>query len=202
MPANTPNRIYPYPVPGDPTDVPGDLERFAVRVDADLRDLENESVPRAMAQFLGTITNTVPGVSTSGPLTWQLTDYNTVPVNFTDRAVVPVTDATTTALRVNYTGYWYIGSSVQIGTAVSGDGIDMLGVEILRNGGATPANARTTTHDVVFPTDSTHVLDVSCGLFLNAGDTVGVRGLVGRSAGTAPARFERRSITLLRMTRS
>ena len=205
MPASTPNRNYPYPVPADPTDVAGDIQRFAEAVDSDLRTIENESVPRAMAQFFGTVTNTVPGVSTSGPLTWQLTDYNTVAPHISagegKTAVVPVTDATTTALRVNHTGFWYIGSSVQIATAVVGAGIDMLGIEILRNGGATPANARTTTHDVVFAADATRILDVSCGLFLTDGDTVGIRGLVGRSAGNAPARFERRSITLLRMTR-
>ena len=98
-----------------------------------------------------------------------------------------------------------VGAAVVLDTDTSGLGI-LTERDILKSIGAdqNPDHETAgshTTHDVVFAADATRILDVSCGLFLTDGDTVGIRGLVGRSAGNAPARFERRSITLLRMTR-
>lgn len=203
MVAFTPNLNFPYAQPTDPADVPLRLQEFAEAVDASLGALEDAARPRAMAQFLGTVTNTIPGTATSGTFTWQLTDFNTEPFFAGNTpAVVPVTDASTTQLTVNWPGFWYVSSSVQIASMGAGSGVDMIGIDILVNGLSTPFNARTVTHDVVFAADGTHVLDVSTGLLLAAGDKVSVRGVVGRSSGSAPVRFERRSITLLRMTQS
>jgi hypothetical protein len=203
MVAFTPNLSFPYAQPTDPADVPLRLEEFAEAVDSSLGALEDRARPRAMAQFLGTVTNTIPGTATSGTFTWQLTDYNTEPFfPGNTPALVPVTDASTTQLTVNWPGFWYVSSSVQIASMGTGSGVDMIGIDILVNGLSSPFNARSVTHDVVFAADGTHVLDVSTGLLLAAGDRVSVRGVVGRSSGSAAVRFERRSITLLRMTQS
>lgn len=207
MVAFTPNRNYPYAQPTDPADVPERLQAFAEAVDFDLNYFEGRSRPRGMAQFFGNVMNTIPGTATSGTLTWQLTDFNTQPVDpplagGPPPAVVPVTDASTTQLTVNYPGFWYVSSSVQIGTNASGSGIDLVGIEILQNATVVATNVKSWTHDVTFTDDITHTLDVSCGLFLAAGDTVAIRGGVGRSSLAASVRFFNRSITLLRMTLS
>lgn len=201
MVAFTPFRNYPYAQATDPADVPERLQAFAEAVDFDLEFEEARAQPRHMAQFFGNIQNTVPGTATSGMLTWQLTDFNTVrEVGPSDPAMVPVTDAATTVLRVNFPGFWYVTTTVQIGSSAAG--IDLVGIEILQNSVVVGTNVSSLTHDVVFAADGTHVLDASCGLFMAANDSVSVRGRVGRSSGTASVRFLNRSITALRMTQS
>jgi hypothetical protein len=54
MPANTPNRLYPYPLPADPFDVPGDLQRLAEAIDDDVCALTNGVVGRPVSRFRGT----------------------------------------------------------------------------------------------------------------------------------------------------
>jgi hypothetical protein len=198
----TPNYAIPYAQPTDPADVPFYLEGLAVQVDEVLADLELQARARPMAQFLGTIPNTLPGTATLGTLTWQLTDFNTPGPIAGVPAVVPINDASTTALQVNYAGFWYIFGTVQAQNTVPAANIDSLGTEILHNGIATPANSRSNTHDTTNSFDPTVIIDASCGIFLNAGDTVGLRGLVDRASGAASATFGRRSITMLRMTQS
>lgn len=207
MVAFTPNRNYPYAQPTDPADVPERLQAFAEAVDFDLRVEEDRAQARHMAQFFGNVTNTIPGTATSGMLTWQFTDFNTkrltgVPPSQTLPAMVPVTDATTTMLEVNFPGFWYVTTSVQIGTSPAAAGVDIIGIEILQNGVVVATNVSSLTHDVTFTNDATHTLDASCGLFLATADTVSVRGRVGRSSLAASVRFFNRSITLLRMTQS
>lgn len=198
----TPNYTIPYAQPTDPADVPFYLEGLATRVEEVLAGLELQARPRPMAQFLGTIPNTLIGTATLGTLTWQLTDFNTDGPTVGTPAVVPINDASTTALRVNYAGFWYIFGTVQAQNTVPSANIDSLGTEILHNGTATPANSRSNTHDTTNSADPTVIIDAACGLFLNAGDTVGLRGLVDRASGTASATFGPRSITLLRMTQT
>lgn len=208
MVALTPNRAYPYATPTDPADVPARLEAFAKAVDQDLSVLEPSARPRHMAQFFGNVMNTIPGTATSGTLTWQLTDFNTVSrtgpmLGGQDvLAVQPVTSATTTQLRVNVPGFWLVTTSVQVGTAIPSAGIDLIGIEIIKNATVVNTNTASLTHDTEFVNDTTHTLDASTGLVLAAGDTVAVRGRVGRSSGFASVRFFNRSITLLRMTQS
>lgn len=205
MPASTPNFGIPYSIPADAADVPLALQRLAERVDTVLTSLELQARPRHMAQFFGNVPNVVPGTATSGVLTWQLTDFNTkrpdgiIPVSETPPAVVEVTDASTTQLTVNVGGFWFVSASVQIGTSASGSGIDLIGLDILRNGAVIQETPATLSHNPIFTADVTHVLTASGGFLLSAGQTVSVRARVDRSSGTASARFLNRSITLLRM---
>lgn len=206
MVAFTPNRGYPYAQPTDPADVPARLQAFAEAVDDDLAFFEREGQPRHMAQFRGTVTNTVPGTATSGTLTWQLTEFNTkrldgiTPPSQTLPAMVPVTDATTTQLIVNYPGFWFVSATVQFGTTPAAAGVDLVGIELMKNATVVATNPLSWTHDVTFTNDATHILDVACGVLLAPGDTMAVRAGVGRSSLAAPVQFFNRSITLLRMT--
>jgi len=203
MPASTPNFLLPYPVPGDPADVPTALETLAEQIDLVLKDQEACAVPRPMAQFLGTVPNIIPGTATTGLFTWQLTDFNTTPSPcvFADGppAVEPVVDAATNQLRVNYSGLWFIFGTVQVERTVPASNIDDIAVEFTLNGSTTPHWARSSTHNVTTGGDTTHLLDASVCMTLAAGDLVGFRGAVARSAGAAPVTFNSRSITLLRM---
>lgn len=50
MPGATPNRGYPYPLAGDPVDIPGDLQRLAEAIDDDLEVVSATVRPRNAAQ--------------------------------------------------------------------------------------------------------------------------------------------------------
>lgn len=201
----TPNYSIPYPQPTDTVDVPRDLQALAERVETVLNEFETGQGflpfvgPRFMAQFLGTIPNTLIGTATLGTFTWQLTDFNTSASVLFPPAVEPINDASTTALRVNYTGFWWIFGTVQVQNTAPAANIDEIGTELLKNGIATPAQSRSSTHDVTNPNDPTFIIDASAGMFLTAGETVGLRGIVNRTSGTAGVTFGRRSITMLRM---
>lgn len=205
MPANTPNFGFTYPLPADPNDVPANLELFANQVEGALFALESYSRPRHMAQVLGSVTNTIPGTATQGTVTWQTTDFNTAweePIG-TEPAIVPFTDAATTNITVNWPGYWFIFASIQARTVAPAANIDELALELLLNGSATPPISRSGSHDVTNTSqDSTFLLDVASGLLLAQGDSIAVRAMVRRSAGTSAVSFGRRSLTLLRMTQS
>ncbi|MER5705979.1 hypothetical protein [Streptomyces sp. NPDC002122] len=206
MPGFTPNFTFPYSLPADPADVPTAMKDLAESIDFNLGQLENLLKPRTMAQFRGTVPNTLSGTAIAGSLTWQLTDFNTVGSEFVPNgaqtAVQPIVDASTNAITVNHDGLWWIFGTAQAQSQVAAANIDELGVEILHNGGATPANSRSGTHNTVNAVDPTIVVDASCVIPLLAGDTVGLRGLVRRASGAATATFLSRSITLLRMTTS
>lgn len=199
----TPNFSLPYAQPGDPADVPFYLQSLAERTEEELAALEGQGRPRYMAQFLGTITNTIPGTSTLGTFTWQLTDFNTFyPDFFPQPAVETLTDASTTQLTVNLPGFWFIFGSVQVPSTAASSNVDELGCEILINGSASPQQCRSSTHETTTSGDPTHLIDVSAGVLLAPGDRVGLRGIARRSAGNAAVSFGRRSITLLRMTQT
>lgn len=203
MPGSTPNFALPYALPVDPADVPFFLQGLAEGVDTALAGLEAQARPRYMAQFLGTIPNVIPGTATLGTFTWQTTDFNTLyPDFFPEPAVGPLTDASTTALKVNLPGFWFIFASVQVPSTAASANVDELGCEILLNGSAAPQQCRSSTHETTTAGDPTHLIDASAGILIAPGDTIGLRGIARRSAGNAPVTFSRRSITLLRMTQT
>lgn len=196
----TPNFALPYAQSTDPADVPFYLQGLAEGVDTALGTLAVSSRPRYMAQFLGTIPNVIPGTATLGTLTWQTTDFNQKYSDFPDPAVGPLTDPSTTALTVNFPGFWFVFGSVQIPSTAGSANVDELGCEILLNGTAAPQQCRSSTHETTTAGDPTHLIDASAGIFMSIGDTIGLRAIARRSAGNAPVTFGRRSLTLLRMT--
>ena len=204
MVAFTPNLLLPYAQPTDPADIPLRMQALAEEIDFRLNIQEQRARPRAMAQFLGTVPNIIPGTSQLGVLTWQTTDFNTtiIDAGTTNTAVQPIVDASTTAIRVNWPGLWFVWGAVQISTTVPAANIDELGMEILKNGTVTPQWCRSSTHETQIGDGESHIIDAASGIPLVAGDTIGLRAIVRRSAGTAGVGFGRRSLTLLRMTRS
>ena len=77
MPATTPNRLYPYPIPTDPVDVPGDIQRLAEAIDD---DLENNVVPiiqpRPAAQVRVSQPFSVPANVLQTPIPYDSVDYD------------------------------------------------------------------------------------------------------------------------------
>lgn len=82
MPATTPNRSYPYPVPTDPVDVPGDIQRLAEAVNDDVQaNLVPVVGPRVMAKMRGSTPQTFP----AGPIARVLFDITRIDTdNMTD----------------------------------------------------------------------------------------------------------------------
>lgn len=83
MPATTPNRGYPYPLPADPVDIPGDICALADAVNADLGVLEAMAVARPIAQIRSSQPQAVPkSVAVGGflpdtPLVFDSVDVDT-----------------------------------------------------------------------------------------------------------------------------
>lgn len=75
MPANTPNRGYPYSIPTDPADVPGALQSLAEAIDTDLVSVDATITPKPFCQVRGTLFQSVPpgGVVT---MEYDFVDYD------------------------------------------------------------------------------------------------------------------------------
>lgn len=85
MPATTPNRSYPYPVPTDETDVPGDIQRLAEAVND---DVTANVVPAIGQRAMAKVRGSTPQTFDAGPtqrvifdITRLDTDNMTDPVN-------------------------------------------------------------------------------------------------------------------------
>lgn len=80
MPAVTPNRGYPYPVAADPVDVPGDIQRLAEAIDADLFALVNAIPFRPAVRLRGTeavvVVTQVP-LNPGQTLSFDIEDFDT-----------------------------------------------------------------------------------------------------------------------------
>lgn len=60
MPGTTPNRGYPYPLPADPFDPAGDIQRLAEAIDLDVLALDNTIVQRPIAVVSSRVSQTFP----------------------------------------------------------------------------------------------------------------------------------------------
>lgn len=99
MPANTPNRGYPYPLPADPVNIPGDLQSLAEDIDDDITAnlAPATTVPRAMGIMRSSGSQTIqPNIETSLAFQIQLKD--------TDNMVNTVQSPT--ALMINTAGFY------------------------------------------------------------------------------------------------
>ena len=118
MPALTPNRGYPYPVATDDNDVPGDLQRFAEAVDADLFTLVNAIPLRPAVRFRGTdpvAAVTFQPLNPGQTLSFDLVDFDTgLPYT-----VTTVEDGGT-FIRPQLQGFYYIMGTVAVPRPTSG----------------------------------------------------------------------------------
>lgn len=76
MPANTPNRGYPYSIPADNNDVAGAIQALAEAVDADLFSLGPSIVARRAARVSRTTPVSFGTTMTARDITWNSLDFN------------------------------------------------------------------------------------------------------------------------------
>lgn len=107
MPGATPNRMYPYPLPADPTDIPGDLQSLAEAVNDDVQAnlAPVVTVPRALGHMRSNGTQTIQP-NTETPLNYQ--------IQFRDTDnMVNVVD-TPTILTINTAGFYMFHVIVRV----------------------------------------------------------------------------------------
>lgn len=81
MPANTPNRGYPYPLYTDPNDFPSDIQDLAVAVDADVEALDNAiqaGYNRDSVRVTGPVggTQAIPTGAAGATVTYSTEEYD------------------------------------------------------------------------------------------------------------------------------
>lgn len=76
MPANTPNRGYPYSIPADNNDVAGSIQALAEAVDTDLFTLGPSILPRRVARVSRTTPVSFGTTMTARDINWNSLDIN------------------------------------------------------------------------------------------------------------------------------
>lgn len=202
MPATTPNRAYPYPVPADPVDVPGDMQRFAEAVDADLCTL-TASIPLRPAFRLSANdavrTTSSPPLNPYESLTFDTEDFNTgLPYTITITSVV--NEGVVCVVRPQVAGFFWVHGAIAIPRPTDGTNRIEVRAEIRRETGT--IMAAESSHLQPSASDGIRTGAIATGLELN-GSTEGVQlGFFSRTAAGGLDRYTvvERSITVIRMS--
>lgn len=192
MPAFTPNRNYPYPVPTDTTDIPGDLQRLAEAVDADVQALQAIVGPRPMVRMRGfTPVIHAGAASTFGELYMEQIDFNI------GGAAGPLTNG---RLDLLLPGAWLIVGTFTYAPP-GGANVVSIGVNLI-NALSNSEIGRVNTH--LFPAvpEMQRQMDTSGMTFVVASDSFFLRSEVRRSAGGSSVTFLDRTLLAMRMTES
>lgn len=135
MPATTPNRAYPYPVPADTTDIPGDIQRLAEAIDADLCTLTANVPVRPAVRLRGTnatVCATLAPLNQGEELSFDIEDFNTgVPYLVAQGTVA--NEGFVFQIRPQLAGYYHVIGTVAIPRPTTGTSRNMLAVSILKN---------------------------------------------------------------------
>ena|SRR5688572_16802214 len=216
MPGVTPSRLYPYPLPADPTDVPGDLQRLAEAIDADVCALQNGLTGRPVARFRGT--GAYASTSTSRPfvnspatpyddrIPFNVEDFNTANVIMTSpdvgqRLIFPDDPGFYAALVTVYVPVF----------TIAGATVSFMGLQIRRGDFTNPTSLITaprlggSSHNV--PVDAfdrnVRVMSLAVGCFMNGTtDAFSVEFRADTTPDTAEYVIGERTITILKMTTS
>jgi len=135
MPGATPNRAYPYPVPADTTDIPGDIQRLAEAVDADLCDLTANIPLRPAVRLRGTnatVCATLDPLNTGEELSFDIEDFNTGLTYLVSQGTV-VNEGFVFRIRPQLAGFYQAVGTVAIPRPTTGTSRNMLAVSILKN---------------------------------------------------------------------
>lgn len=135
MPGTTPNRLYPYPVPADPTDIPGDIQRLAEAVDADLCDLTANIPVRPAMRLRGTdaiAASTFDPLNTGEELPFDTIDFNTG-IFFTVATGTVVNEGFVWAIKPQQAGFYHVIGTVAIPRPTTGTSRNRIEVQILKN---------------------------------------------------------------------
>jgi hypothetical protein len=214
MPATTPNRLYPYPTNADPVDVPGDLQRLAEAIDADVCAIEAGLTGRPVARFRGTGSFGSP--STSAPLSPPPTDtFYRVPFNVVDFNTANITmqsqEIGNRLLFPEDPGFYFAIATVYVPPmTVSGATVNYMGLQIRKGDIGTPTNlagrVSGSSHNVpVSSADDRGVrlMSVSAGIFMNGtSDAFCVEWRADTTPDVAEYVINERTITILKMTQS
>ena len=135
MPATTPNRFYPYPVPADTTDIPGDLQRLAEAIDTDLCDLTANIPVRPALRLRGTeaiVANTFDPLNTGEELPFDIEDFNTGLPYLVSFGTV-ANEGFFWTMRPQLAGFYQVTGTVAIPRPTTGTSRNRLEVQILKN---------------------------------------------------------------------
>lgn len=181
MPATTPNRAYPYPVPADTTDIPGDIQRLAEAVDDDLCTL-TASVPiRPALQLRGATPVRVfthpadpfPGAAVD----YDIEEFRTPGITYTLSHSISGTGQKA-VLRINEPGAYMVFGSLAIPRPT--DGVNRVALRLqLRTGqsGAGPIVTDRSVHLQPSASDGIRTMSVAT-LIRSSGSGVAGEGYV------------------------
>jgi len=214
MPATTPNRLYPYPLVTDPTDVPGDLQRLAEAIDDDVCSIRAGLGGRPVARFRGTGTFASP--STSAPLSPPPSDtFYRVPFDTTDFNTANVTmqsqEIGNRLLFPEDPGYYYVTATVYVPPlTVAGATVNYMGLQIRKGTIANPlalaSRLAGSSHNLpVSSVDDRGVrlMSVTCGAFMDGtGDAFCIEWRADSTPDVAEYVINERTITIQKMTQS
>lgn len=135
MPGSTANRAYPYPVPADPTDIPGDIQALAEAVDADLCNLTANIPLRPALRIRGTnavVCSTFLPLNTGEELPFDTVDFNTG-IPFTASQGTVANEGFVWSITPKLAGFYHVIGTVSIPRPTTGTSRNMLAVSVLKN---------------------------------------------------------------------
>lgn len=216
MPLNTPNRLYPYPIPADPTDIPGDLQRLAEAIDDDVCALQNGLTGRPVARFRGTgpfISESTARANVNAPATpyddripFNVTDFNTANVIMTSP------DVGQRLIFPDDPGFYFALVTVYVPVfTIAGATVSYMGLQVRRGDFTNPTSLvpaprlAGSSHNV--PVDAfdrnVRVMSLGLGAFMNGTtDAFSVEFRADTTPNTSGYEIGERTITILKMTTS
>lgn len=216
MPLNTPNRLYPYPIPADPTDVPGDMQRLAEAIDDDVCALQNGLTGRPVARFRGTgpfISESTARANVNAPATpyddripFNVTDFNTANVIMTSP------DVGQRLIFPDDPGFYFALVTVYVPVfTIAGATVNYMGLQVRRGDFTNPTSLvpaprlAGSSHNV--PVDAfdrnVRVMSLGLGAFMNGTtDAFSVEFRADTTPNTSGYEIGERTITILKMTTS
>lgn len=135
MPGSTVNRGYPYSLPADPVDIPGDIQALAEAVDADLCTLTASIPLRPALRIRGTnavVASTFLPLNTGEELSFDTEDFNTgLPYTISQGTVA--NEGFIWSITPRLAGFYHVVGTVAIPRPTTGTSRNMLAVSVLKN---------------------------------------------------------------------
>lgn len=202
MPAFTPNRNYPYSVPGDPADVPAAMQSLAEAIDTDVSALQQNVPIRPAFSIRGTNAIravTSPPLNTFESLTFDTELFNTG-LDYTISTTSVVNEGVVCVVRPQLPGFFWLLASVAIPRPTDGTNRIEVKVGIRRENNAILVEE--SSHLQPSASDGIRTGAVAVGAELN-GSTEGLQ--VAFSSRTAAGGLDtytvlERTLTVIRMS--
>lgn len=195
MPGFTPNRNYPYPLPTDPTNVPGDIEALAEAWNDDLTAIGDDTTDRPIFRVFSSTRYDLPVVFFS---TFVL-PFESIDLNV-GGAFTPTAGASQTSITPLLPGFWYLTATVSYArpALTPSPNFDEFGISI--QSGATVFAKRNTHSEPVF--GENRGLAVGTGVFLDGATPIQAVFTANRTTTIGTYPVYNRSFTGFRMTES